>query len=103
MLLNNVAALDIDELDEPWAEGVRTRIHAGLFEHITGTPTNDLGHPGRSGRLAEVTPAEGRRLPDARPGRERSGWILPPTPSPRTPYRHRPESRRMLRTEVRQM
>jgi len=39
MLLNNVAALDIDELDEPWAKGVRTRIHAGLFEHIT-TDTN---------------------------------------------------------------
>jgi AcrR family transcriptional regulator len=35
MLLNNVAALDVDELDEPWARGVRTRIHAGLFEHIT--------------------------------------------------------------------
>ena len=39
MLLNNVAAVDIGELDEPWAEGVRTRIHAGLFEHIT-TDTN---------------------------------------------------------------
>jgi AcrR family transcriptional regulator len=36
MLLNNVAALDVDELDEPWATGVRTRIQAGLFEHITG-------------------------------------------------------------------
>jgi AcrR family transcriptional regulator len=35
MLLNNVAAVDIDELDEPWAEGVRTRIRPGLFEHIT--------------------------------------------------------------------
>ena len=35
MLLNNVAALDVDELDEPWARGVRTGIHAGLFEHIT--------------------------------------------------------------------
>ncbi len=39
MLLNNVAALDVDRLDEPWAKGVRTRIHAGLFEHIT-TDTN---------------------------------------------------------------
>ena len=39
MLLNNVAALDIGELDEPWANGVRTRIHPGLFEHIT-TNTN---------------------------------------------------------------
>jgi AcrR family transcriptional regulator len=35
MLLNNAAALDVDELDEPWAAGVRTRIKAGLFEHIT--------------------------------------------------------------------
>ena len=32
-------ALDVDELDEPWATGVRTRIHPGLFEHIT-TDTN---------------------------------------------------------------
>jgi AcrR family transcriptional regulator len=35
MLLNNVAALDVEELDEPWAAGVRTRINPGLFEHIT--------------------------------------------------------------------
>jgi AcrR family transcriptional regulator len=35
MLLNNVAALDVDELNEPWVKGVRTRIRAGLFEHIT--------------------------------------------------------------------
>lgn len=39
MLLNNVAALDVDELDEPWAKGVRTRIQPGLFEHIS-TDTN---------------------------------------------------------------
>jgi AcrR family transcriptional regulator len=39
MLLNNVAALDIGELDEPWAAGVRTRVQPGLFEHIT-TETN---------------------------------------------------------------
>ncbi len=39
LLLNNTAALDIGDSDEPWAEGVRTRIHAGLFEHIT-TVTN---------------------------------------------------------------
>ncbi len=39
MLLNNMAALDVDEVDEPWATGVRTRIRAGLFEHIT-TETN---------------------------------------------------------------
>jgi hypothetical protein len=35
MLLNNVAALDVDEVDEPWATGVRTRIKPSLFEHIT--------------------------------------------------------------------
>jgi len=35
MLLNNVTALDAGEVDEPWAKGVRTRISAGLFEHIT--------------------------------------------------------------------
>jgi hypothetical protein len=39
MLLNNMAALDAGELDEPWAAGVRTRIQPGLFEHIT-TGTN---------------------------------------------------------------
>jgi hypothetical protein len=37
--LSNAAALDVAELDEPWANGVRTRIHPGLFEHIT-TGTN---------------------------------------------------------------
>ena len=35
MLLNNMAALDVNDLDEPWARGVRTRIQAGLFDHIT--------------------------------------------------------------------
>ncbi len=35
MLLNNVAALDVDQIDERWAEGVRTRIRPGLFAHIT--------------------------------------------------------------------
>jgi AcrR family transcriptional regulator len=39
MLLNNGAALQVAELDEPWATGVRTRIQAGLFDHIT-TETN---------------------------------------------------------------
>jgi AcrR family transcriptional regulator len=39
MLLNNGAALDIAELDEPWAHGIRTRIQHGLFTHIT-TETN---------------------------------------------------------------
>ncbi len=39
MLLNSTAALAVDEVDEPWAAGVRTRIRAGLFEHIT-TETN---------------------------------------------------------------
>jgi AcrR family transcriptional regulator len=35
MLLNTAAALDVDEVGEPWAAGVRTRIKPGLFEHIT--------------------------------------------------------------------
>jgi AcrR family transcriptional regulator len=35
MLLNSNAALQVAELDEPWADGVRTRIQAGLFRHIT--------------------------------------------------------------------
>jgi AcrR family transcriptional regulator len=35
MLLNNAAALQVDELDEAWATGVRTRIRPGLFDHIT--------------------------------------------------------------------
>lgn len=39
MLLNNGAALQVAELDEPWAQGVRTRVHPGLFDHIT-TETN---------------------------------------------------------------
>ena len=30
-----VAAPDVDELDEPWANGVRTRTQARLFKHIT--------------------------------------------------------------------
>lgn len=39
MLLSNAAALQVAELDEPWAKGVGTRIRAGLFDHIT-TDTN---------------------------------------------------------------
>jgi AcrR family transcriptional regulator len=39
MLLSNGAALQIAELDQPWAAGARTRIHPGLFDHIT-TETN---------------------------------------------------------------
>lgn len=35
MLLNNAAALQVSELEEPWSEGVRTRIQPGLFDHIT--------------------------------------------------------------------
>ncbi|MDA3628488.1 TetR/AcrR family transcriptional regulator [Saccharopolyspora oryzae] len=35
MLLNAGAAMDVEHVDETWAEGVRTRINAGLFEHIT--------------------------------------------------------------------
>jgi AcrR family transcriptional regulator len=39
MLLNNGAALQVAELDEPWAQGVRTRIRPGLFDYVT-TETN---------------------------------------------------------------
>ena len=39
MLLNNGAALEVREVDEPWAGGVRTPIQPGLFKHIT-TETN---------------------------------------------------------------
>ena len=35
MLLNNGAALEVRDVDEPWAHGVRTRIQPGLFTHIT--------------------------------------------------------------------
>jgi len=35
MLLNNGAALEVREVDEPWADGVRTPIQPGLFTHIT--------------------------------------------------------------------
>ncbi|WP_410653342.1 TetR/AcrR family transcriptional regulator [Amycolatopsis sp. cmx-4-54] len=35
MLLNVAAALDVDDVDAEWARGLRTRIHAGLFEHLT--------------------------------------------------------------------
>lgn len=35
MLLNAGAAMDVEQVDAKWAEGVRTRIQSGLFEHIT--------------------------------------------------------------------
>jgi AcrR family transcriptional regulator len=35
MLLNSGAALQVAELDQPWARGVGTRIRPGLFGHIT--------------------------------------------------------------------
>ncbi|MCZ4519186.1 TetR/AcrR family transcriptional regulator [Rhodococcus ruber] len=35
MLLNSGAALQIHDVDRPWANGVGTRIHPGLFDHIT--------------------------------------------------------------------
>lgn len=35
MLLNAGAAMDVEQLDETWAEGVRTRVQPGLFHHIT--------------------------------------------------------------------
>ncbi len=39
MLLNAGAALEVAEVDQPWADGVRTLIRPGLFEHVT-TATN---------------------------------------------------------------
>jgi AcrR family transcriptional regulator len=39
MLLNTSAALEARQSNAPWARGVRTRIHAGLFQHVT-TETN---------------------------------------------------------------
>jgi hypothetical protein len=35
MLLNTNAALELAEVDTRWARGIRTRIRAGLFRHIT--------------------------------------------------------------------
>lgn len=35
MLLNNAAALQVSDLAEPWSDAVQTRIHPGLFDHIT--------------------------------------------------------------------
>jgi AcrR family transcriptional regulator len=35
MLLNTNAALGLAEVDTRWARGIRTRIRAGLFRHIT--------------------------------------------------------------------
>lgn len=35
MLLNAGAAMDAATVDAAWSDGVRTRINAGLFEHIT--------------------------------------------------------------------
>jgi AcrR family transcriptional regulator len=45
MLLNTNAALDLTEVDEPWAEEVRTRIRIGLFEHITSANNRDHERP----------------------------------------------------------
>lgn len=35
MLLNAGAAMDVEQVDAAWAEGISTRIHPGLFAHIT--------------------------------------------------------------------
>jgi len=34
-LLDHGAALQVAELDEPWAQGVRTWIRPGLFDNVT--------------------------------------------------------------------
>ena len=43
MLLNNSAALGLVDVDEPWAQGVRTRIQPGLFTSITSEATTNAG------------------------------------------------------------
>ncbi|WP_431873556.1 TetR/AcrR family transcriptional regulator [Amycolatopsis sacchari] len=35
MLLNTAATLEVDDVDAEWARGIRTRIHSGLFDHLT--------------------------------------------------------------------
>ncbi len=35
MLLNTNAALELGDVSSRWARGIRTRIKAGLFRHIT--------------------------------------------------------------------
>lgn len=35
MLLNNAAALQVADVNQQWARGIRTRIRSGLFAHIT--------------------------------------------------------------------
>ncbi|MHA7985377.1 TetR/AcrR family transcriptional regulator [Rathayibacter sp. CAU 1779] len=35
MLLNAGAAVDVAAIDEPWADGIRTLVKPGLFDHIT--------------------------------------------------------------------
>lgn len=35
MLLNAGAAMDVEQVDAAWADGLRTRIQPGLFTHIT--------------------------------------------------------------------
>lgn len=35
MLPGRDAALQVAEIDEPWTEGVRTRIRPSLFRHVT--------------------------------------------------------------------
>jgi hypothetical protein len=49
MLLNTSAALQAKEVDEDWSRGIRTRIHAGLFDHLTeeaNRPGPDAPGPG---------------------------------------------------------
>lgn len=35
VLLNTAAALRVSEVDADWADGSRTRIQAGLFDHLS--------------------------------------------------------------------
>ncbi|MGH9018999.1 MAG: TetR/AcrR family transcriptional regulator, partial [Acidimicrobiales bacterium] len=45
MLLNNGAALQVGDVNEPWAHGIRTRIRPRLFDHITATTNRSAPAP----------------------------------------------------------
>lgn len=45
MLLNAGAAMDVEQVDAAWADGVRTRIRPGLFAHITGETNQSVAGP----------------------------------------------------------
>jgi hypothetical protein len=58
MLLNNVTALDIDELDEPWAKGCALVSMRVCSSTSPPTPTDEIRHPGRSFGRSLPPPAQ---------------------------------------------